>query len=275
MKKLVLIFVSLSAITAAALYLKHSKPVPAAAAETATAPAPEPAPVAATDETPQPKTAVAPVPQQPVAEAPKPSPAPEPAVAEPKPEDTKAAALARSIDQLVSPQLNFYQKQAIWKQLRESGQMDAAIAELKQRAADNPSSPEYPTALGNAYLSQIQSAPDQNHRAILAIQADDSFDEALKRDPSNWDAQFTKAVALSYWPSGLGKGPEVIQRLTDLINQQETMSPEPRFASTYLILGEQYQKAGNSDYAQATWQAGATQFPANAELQKRVAGAGH
>src|SRR5581483_8038447 len=272
MKKLVLIFVSLGAITAAALYLKHSKPAPAAAAETATAPAPEPAPAAATDETPQPKTAVAPVPQQPVAEAPKPSPAPEPAVAEPKPEDTKAAALARAIDQLVSPQLNFYQKQAIWKQLRESGQMDAAIAELKQRAADNPSSPEYPTALGNAYLSQIQSAPDQNHPAILA---DDSFDEALKRDPSNWDAQFTKAVALSYLPSGLGKGPEVIQRLTDLINQQETMSPEPRFAQTYIILGEVYQKAGNSDYAQATWQAGATQFPANAELQKRVAGAGH
>ena len=106
---------------------------------------------------------------------------------------------------------------------------------------------------------------------IAGMQADQYFDSALKLDPSNWDAQFFKAVAMSYWPAELNKGPEVIQRLASLIDQQETMPPQPQFAQTYVRLGDQYLKAGQPDYAQQTWQLGAARFPTDPTLQTKIA----
>jgi tetratricopeptide (TPR) repeat protein len=106
--------------------------------------------------------------------------------------------------------------------------------------------------------------------AILGMQADQSFDAALKLDPSNWEAQYYKAASLAYWPPEMNKGPEVIQRLSSLIDQQETMPPQPQFAQIYVLLGEQYQKAGQSDNAIKTWRRGAAIFPGDPALQKKI-----
>jgi tetratricopeptide (TPR) repeat protein len=144
---------------------------------------------------------------------------------------------------------------------------------LKQGAADNPSSPEYPTALGKAYINKLQTVTDFNEQAILAMQADQSFNTALGLDPTDWDAQFFKAASLAHWPAGLNKGPEVIQQLSSLIDQQETLTPQPQFAQTYVLLGDQYQKAGQPDYAVQTWKLGAARFPGDATLQKKISGA--
>ncbi len=193
--------------------------------------------------------------------------------------ETKSATstfLSRSVDTLVSTNASLQQKQEVWKQLRESGQLDEAIEALKQGATNNPTSAVYPTVLGQAELQKAyvlsKSGGSVNEMGIAGMQADQYFDSALKLDPSNWDAQFSKAVSMSYWPPELNKGPEVIQRLGNLINQQETMPSQPQFAMTYVILGDQYQKAGQPDYAQQTWQLGATQFPGDPTLQKKIAG---
>jgi hypothetical protein len=92
----------------------------------------------------------------------------------------------------------------------------------------------------------------------------------LKIDPSNWEAQFVKASALAGWPAGLNIGPEVIQQLSSLIDQQETMTPQTQFAQTYVLLGDQYQRAGQLDYAQATLQLGLAKFPSDPTFQKRI-----
>src|SRR5581483_2418664 len=146
------------------------------------------------------------------------------------PADANAAAVARMVDLLVSPQTEFRDKQKTWLQLRESGQLDRVIAELKQRAASNPNAAEVPATLGEAYFMKIPGTTDYNQRGMLALQADQSFDDALQRAPDNWEAQFMKAMSLSYWPEGLNKGSEVIERFTALINQQEAQSPRPEFA---------------------------------------------
>jgi hypothetical protein len=182
-----------------------------------------------------------------------------------------AKEIKQLVDVLVSPQASFDQKQAAWKKLKDAGKMDEAITELEQRAAANPQSAEYPATLGQAYLqkaSTIQEIPDQG---ILAMKADKSFDAALQLDPKNWEARFTKAVAMSYWPPQLNKGQEVIDHFTQLIEQQEAQPPQPQFAATYLWLGDHYQKTGKSDYARATWQCGAERFPADASLKQRLA----
>ena len=68
----------------------------------------------------------------------------------------------------------------------------------------------------------------------------------------------------------MNKGPEVIQRLSSLIDQQETMPPQPQFAQIYVLLGEQYLKAGKTDYAEQVWRLGATRFPGNPTLQGKI-----
>ena len=105
----------------------------------------------------------------------------------------------------------------------------------------------------------------------MALQADQSFNRALGLDPANWEAQFFKAAALSRWPPEMNKSPEVIQQFSNLIDQQEAMPPQPQFAQTYVLLGDQYKKTGQPDYAVQTWRLGLAKFPGDSTLQRRIA----
>jgi tetratricopeptide (TPR) repeat protein len=185
-----------------------------------------------------------------------------------------------SIHKLVKALLsakNGKQKQALFEQLVKSGQLDEVIAELKQRAADNPNDAEIPTTLGEAQLNEVRvlhdaGGGDTDQIGILAMQADQNFNAALKIDPSNWEAQFVKADSMFYWPSSAGQDNNVVQSLSSLIDQQETMTPQPEFAQTYVVLGDEYQKIGQPDKAAATWQLGLTKFPGDSAFQKKISG---
>ncbi len=179
--------------------------------------------------------------------------------------------LKQAVGILVSPQASYGQKQTTWKQLREAGKLDRAIGELEQQVAANPGVAEYPAALGQAYLKKCATIQDLREQGILAMQADKLFDAALGLDPANWEARFTKAVALSYWPPNMNKGEEVIQHFQTLIQQQETQPPQPHFAGSYVWLGEQYQKSGRNDYARMVWERGAGLFPNDEGLQSKLA----
>lgn len=179
----------------------------------------------------------------------------------------------RAIDTLVSSRSSYPEKQATWKQLQKPGGLDQTIAALKAGMAKHPNDAAYPAELGVAYINKLMTAKNSgnyNEIAILGMQADQSFDAALKLDPSNWEAQYYKAASLAYWPPEMNKGPEVIQRLSSLIDQQETMPPQPQFAQIYVLLGEQYQKVGQSDNAIQTWRRGAAIFPGDPALQKKI-----
>lgn len=184
-----------------------------------------------------------------------------------------AASVERSVDLLVSPQSTRAQKQAAWKELRDGGKLDLAIAQLEQRVSADPGVPEIAATLGQAYLKKCAAIQDLREQGILAMQADKLFDTALNLDPSNWEARFTKAVALSYWPPSMNKGDEVIQHFQTLMQQQESQPPQPHFAETYAWLGEQYQHSGHSDYAVTVWERGASLFPNDEGLKKKLAAA--
>ena len=147
---------------------------------------------------------------------------------------------------------------------------------MKQRAADNPNDPEIPTTLGEAQLNKLKALKDAggdyNEIGILAMQADQSFNAALKIDPQNWEAQFVKSASMYYWPANPQTDNEVLQRLSGLIDEQGTMPAQPQFAQTYVMLGNEYLKIGQPDKAMATWQLGAQQFPTDPTLQKKISG---
>ena len=160
-----------------------------------------------------------------------------------------------------------------WEQLREAGRLDSAISELERRTASEPRAAEYPAALGQAYLQKCSVIQDVREQGILAMQADKLFDNALSLDPSNWEARFTKAVALTYWPASMNKGDEIIEHFQTLIQQQEAQSPQPQFAETYVLLGDQFQKAGQNDDARSIWARGAGLYPNDEKLSKKLASA--
>src|SRR5262249_385869 len=113
---------------------------------------------------------------------------------------------------------------------------------------------------------------DVREQGILAMQADKVFDTALNLDPANWEARYMKAVALSYWPASMNRGQEVIDHFQTLLHQQQPQTPHPQFAQTFLALGAEYDKAGRTDDAQATWERGLRLFPQNEELKKKLGG---
>jgi tetratricopeptide (TPR) repeat protein len=193
---------------------------------------------------------------------------------EPRGQAATGAALTnvrQAVDTLTSPGVSYNQKREVWKQLKENGGLDQAIHELEQRLAGDLSNAQNVAVLGHAYIQKCAVISDVREQGILAMQADKLFDTALNLDPSNWEARFTKAVALSYWPPNMGKGEEVLQQFTTLAQQQETQSPQPEFADTYMWLGEQYQKSGRNEDAQSVWERGAFLFPGNEKLKSKLA----
>ena len=175
----------------------------------------------------------------------------------------------QALGTLISGQSSFGQKQAAWHQIKESGHLDLLIGELEKQSAINSNAAEYPATLGQAYLQKAGTIKDLREQGILGMKADLSFEAALNLEPSNWDAGFWKAAAMSYWPPQLGKGPEVIERFVELMKLQETRTPQPEYAQTYVLLGEQYQKQGYSDYAREIWQRGAALFPNDPRLLEK------
>lgn len=266
MKKSIILLVVLGGITAGAIvYLSHAaKPAPAPAAEAVPPPA-ESAPA----ETPAPPVPVA-------VSAAKTELAPPVALAAPVQAQTTSEEPTNSIRKTVDALLSAHQqKQAMLDQLRKSGQLDAVIAELQQREAANPNDPALPTTLGEALLNKVRAlhesgGDDHDQMGILAMQADQQFNTALKLDPKNWEAQFVKCTSMYYWPADAQRDGDVAQRLAGLIDQQESMPANPAFAKTYLLLGNQYLKMGKPEEAAATWRLGAQQFPADPELQAKV-----
>ena len=218
MKRLILAVVSVGVIGGATLYLNRQKTAPVSPAE--------PMAEATSTRTPEDKRSVKTVvvqqtePQVTEAAADsKQTPLASPVLNEVKPDNatnsTPPTAFRQAIDILVSPQTSFQQRQAAWKQLRDAGELDKALATLKQGAADDPTSAEYPTALGEVYVYKLQTIRDFHEVSILALQADQSFNTALGIEPTNWEAQFFKAAALSRWPPEMNKGPEVIQQFSN------------------------------------------------------------
>jgi tetratricopeptide (TPR) repeat protein len=202
----------------------------------------------------------------------KPQPAAAPVVA-PDPQAAARMAFQQSMDILLSSQSTHEQRQAAWKQLMKAGQLDQAISQLQQLMTANPQSAQYPGDLGEAYLKKCSQTDDVREQGILALNADELFDTALNLDPSDWEARYTKAVALSHWPPSLNKGQDAINNLLTLIQQQEAQPPQSQFALPYLQLGDQYQKTGSPDSARQVWAVGAGLFPGNEDLQSRLASA--
>jgi len=177
----------------------------------------------------------------------------------------------QAVDILVRPGTTYSQRQAIWKGLKDPEQLDRAIADLEERFKNNPQVADCSAVLGTAYLRKAGLSKDMRDQAMFGMKADQTYDAALAADPAHWEARYMKAVGMSYWPSTMNNGKEVLERFTSLIQDQEQQPAQPQFSQTYVRLGDEYRKAGQIEYAQQVWQRGAVQFPDDPELKRKLA----
>ena len=82
--------------------------------------------------------------------------------------------------------------------------------------------PEAQLALGQAYLGMTQQLEGMEAGKYATL-ADKALDQALELEPEHWEARFTKAVALSFWPPILGKQPLAIRQFETLMEQQASI----------------------------------------------------
>ncbi len=155
---------------------------------------------------------------------------------------------------------------AFWNEIRARGSVEEVLTAFEEYALSNPNDIDAQIELGNAYLERLQDATTGPEMGKWAMKADGAFDSALELDETNWDARFSKAVSLSFWPPIFGKQGEAITQFETLLDQQSRLAPANDHAQTYVFLGNLYQQQGDVEKAMQIWKDGSMAFPDNAEL---------
>lgn len=180
---------------------------------------------------------------------------------EPKPEHDVAALF----DALLDPGTSWQQRERIWQQLRESGQLDDMIREFEQRAQDYPNDAGVATELAQAYFQKMLSlsGPAAGRYGARAAK---ELERALEIDATHWDARFQ--LASHYRNAGMNG--DAMQHAQILIDQQRQAAPEERHAHAYLLLGNLHMSQGRTKDAEKIFIEGARLYPDQEALQERL-----
>ncbi len=163
--------------------------------------------------------------------------------------------------------------ESYWQKLRKQGVATTdMLSAFESFAAAHPNDPEAQVMLGNAYIQRLNEAKTGPEMGQWAMKADGAYDGALALDDTNWNARFSKAISLSFWPPIFGKQGEAIRQFEVLLDQQREAPAQARHAETYLLLGNLYQQQGDLDKAQALWQEGRDLFPDDEDLSEKLSG---
>lgn len=181
------------------------------------------------------------------------------------------APLQDLVAEIMDPSLPDEERQALWEEVREAGRLDELVDWFESYAAGRPNDPDAQVLAGNAYLQKIfEAGSDGPQAGIWANRADKAFDRALEVDPDHWEARFTKAISLSFWPPIFGKQAEAVRQFETLIEKQAAQPAREEFAQSYLLLGNLYLQKGDAAKAQATWQKGLELYPDAASLKAKL-----
>ncbi|MEQ8768354.1 MAG: tetratricopeptide repeat protein [Planctomycetota bacterium] len=163
------------------------------------------------------------------------------------------------------------EQEEIWRKIRESGHIDEVVALFEERALQASGDADTQAELGFAYIQKLQTLDDGPEKGNWATKADQAFDAALALDETHWNARFTKATSLAFWPPIFGKQAESVKQFEILIDLQETRGDQRQgYAQSYLFLGNLYQQRGELDKARETWRRGLSRFPNDTSLQQQL-----
>lgn len=183
---------------------------------------------------------------------------------------------AAEIADMLNNRATYEELESYWEGLRAKGIAAAdVVAAFESFAAEHPGDPQAQVMLGNAYIQRLEEAKNSSEMGEWAVKADGAYSAALELDETNWEARFSKAVSLSFWPPIFGKQAEAIGHFETLLDQQRQVAAKPAHAQTYLLLGNLYQQQGDADKAKALWQEGYDLFPDDDDLGSKVGTGGN
>ena len=188
--------------------------------------------------------------------------------AEVEPEEGDRLAEALAI--LTSGELDELEVQKLWRELAAEGLTDEVVAAFERRAEERSNDPDAQVELGGIYLNKIFEVGSSPEAGVWATKADRAFDRALDLDEVHWEARFSKAVSLSFWPPVFGKQGEAIRNFEILVGQQASGPLENRYAQTHLLLGNMYQQIGEKEKAFGAWRKGLGLFPDDEDLASQI-----
>ncbi|HEV3028694.1 MAG TPA: hypothetical protein VG457_14035 [Planctomycetota bacterium] len=160
--------------------------------------------------------------------------------------------------------------QKLFDDARAGRSADALVRTLEALVEENPLDPAAHCLLARGCIEALITEPDFLKKGDWARRADAEFLEALRLDPASWEANYSRASALIWWPEPLGKTPEAIRGFERALELQAGSAAQPRYADTYAQLASLYTKVAMPDKAVALLAEGLRIFPGNEELKKQL-----
>lgn len=185
-----------------------------------------------------------------------------------------AATAAAGFQRILEAGVISAEASELWAEAAAQGQLHELLAAMEERLADEPESAGKHYDRARAYYAAARALPS-NSDGNWWVDSNNAYNQVLELDPEHWDARYEKARNMAFWPVAYGGQAEAIRHFEILTRQQEARSSEPRFAQTYVWLGNLYDQQGRTEDARAAWTRGLSFYPDNGWLKEKLATLGY
>ncbi|HVE39692.1 MAG TPA: tetratricopeptide repeat protein [Planctomycetota bacterium] len=158
----------------------------------------------------------------------------------------------------------------LFEAARKANASESLIRSFQTLVEENPQDASAHCLLARAFIEALMAEPNFIQKGEWARKADVEYLEAIRIDPSSWDAHYSRAFSLSWWPEQLGMLPEAIRSFERALELQAGSAAQPRYADTYAQLGRLYARAAKTEKAVTVLSEGLRVFPGNEELKKQL-----
>ncbi len=170
-----------------------------------------------------------------------------------------------------SMQMDLAAHERFWELARSTGVLKDLIEDLEAKVNKRPGDLDARLELADAYVAKLLTVPIGPERGVWGTKAESEWQEVLRQDDRNWEAQFKLAESLSYYPDFLGRGPEALASFERTREIQESGPTRKEHAQTYLSLSRLYQRSSQPERAVEALRSGLQRHPTSNEIQQALA----
>lgn len=147
----------------------------------------------------------------------------------------------------------------------EAGTLPEIHTQFAAYVATSPDDADAVATEGTLLAMLIPLETSKTRQFSLGFQAHTKFERAKDLEPGHWGARMGR-VGLYMQSEKEEHWRDAIEILESLEEDQASRPADPKFARTFLFLGQLYDRVGRTEDARAAWSRGRAAFPADADL---------